>query len=137
ATYSGQHGVGTTATGTLTLPLPVPATSTPGASAEGRAGHDDFIGTVFSGCIPVAEKALSLRGTILTAQLVGASSRLRQPRRDAHPARWQHPARGGQGDAPGRLAAPFATPAEGERLRLLHPRHSQRRGGPAPRVWAS
>lgn len=80
--YSGQHGVRQeVATGRLDLLLPRPSHVAPNATVEVQGGHNDLVGTLFSGFIPNRRSAVSDRGNILTASLVGWAALLTEPER--------------------------------------------------------
>lgn len=74
--YSAEHRVGRSAVGRLNLLLPVDDHVVPGAAVEVQAGHNDLIGTVFSGFIPNDSHALSMRGAVADVQIVGWSKLL-------------------------------------------------------------
>ncbi|MDQ3224530.1 MAG: hypothetical protein M3Q75_13840 [Gemmatimonadota bacterium] len=74
--WDAQTDVDGTATSTITLSLPRPLTVVANAVVEIQAGHDDFIGTAFSGRIPSWKSAMSTSGNLLTVRAVGWSSLL-------------------------------------------------------------
>lgn len=74
--YSGDHARGRSAVGRLQLLLPVDDHVVPGAAVEVQAGHNDLIGTVFSGFIPNDAHALTIRGAVADVQIVGWSKLL-------------------------------------------------------------
>jgi hypothetical protein len=81
--YAAQHAVGETATGRITLALPRPPQIVANASVVVQGGHNDLVGTIFSGTIRRWDFAMSDRGDILTLTLAGASRRMHEPlRRD-------------------------------------------------------
>jgi hypothetical protein len=81
--YSGQHDVGRTATGRLTLLLPRPGVVAANATVEVQGGHNDLVGTLFSGYVPNWESAMVAQGNLLDVHLVGWSALLQEPlRRD-------------------------------------------------------
>lgn len=80
--FEADFGVGETAGGSLVIPLPAGDHVVPGAEVEVQAGHNDLVGTVFSGFIPNQTGSLSVRGKLLTAQLRGWSAYLTEPERD-------------------------------------------------------
>lgn len=71
--YSGDHGVGVSAVGRLRLLLPLPNHVVPGASVEVQAGHNDLVGTIFSGYIPSEAAGLSMRGATVDMPIRGWS----------------------------------------------------------------
>jgi hypothetical protein len=74
---SGQHSVDSAfAQCTLVLPLPRPAWVTANATVEVQAGHNDYVGTVFSGYLPAWEGAISARGRLLTLKAEGWAARI-------------------------------------------------------------
>lgn len=64
------------ATCTITIPLPRPATVTDNAAVQCIGGHNDLVGTMFSGRIPQWRSAHSIRGNLLTITAVGWASLL-------------------------------------------------------------
>lgn len=64
------------ATCTITIPLPRPSVVTDNAVVECIGGHNDLVGTLFSGRIPQWRNAMSLRGNLLTITAVGWASLL-------------------------------------------------------------
>src|SRR5690349_5219276 len=79
---SGEFDVDSVvATGKIVMPLPRPAWVVPNARVEIQAGHNDYVGTVFSGLLPRWSGAISERGRILTLSPVGWCWVLNRPER--------------------------------------------------------
>lgn len=79
---SGQHSVDAAkAVAKVVLPLPRPDWVVPNATVEIQAGHNDYVGTVFSGYVPEWEGAISERGRLLTLSVDGWSGLLAEPDR--------------------------------------------------------
>lgn len=80
--YSGQHGVRQeVATGRLDLLLPRPAWVTPNAPVEVQGGHNDLVGTIWSGFIPNRKSSLTDRGAVFSVSMVGWAALLAEPER--------------------------------------------------------
>lgn len=76
------HRVGRTATGTISTFLPRHPSIQPLATVEVQGGHNDLVGTQFSGYIPNWEGAITRLGNLLDVQLVGWSQLLHEPLRE-------------------------------------------------------
>lgn len=77
-----RHRVGETATGTLSMLLPRHTAVEPLAAVEVQGGHNDLVGTQFSGYIPNWEGSMTRQGNLLNVQLVGWSQLLHEPLRE-------------------------------------------------------
>lgn len=80
--WSAQFGVDqSVATCSVTIPLPRPDTVVANAVVEIQAGHNDLVGTVFSGRIPSWEAVMDTRGDTLNVRAVGWCSLMAYPER--------------------------------------------------------
>jgi hypothetical protein len=80
--WSAQFGVDqAVATCSFTIPLPRPETVVANAVVEIQAGHNDLVGTVFSGRIPSWEAVMDTRGDTFNVRAVGWCSLLAYPER--------------------------------------------------------
>lgn len=77
----GQDVDRVVSTCTIELELPRPAWVVPNAEVEVQAGHNDLVGTVFSGFVPEWSGSISSRGRLLTLTVDGWCARLQEPDR--------------------------------------------------------
>lgn len=87
--WDTRFGVRDTSTATITIPLPRPTVIQPNAAIRIEAGHNDLIGTMFSGRIPAWRSATTDRADLLTVRPVGWSSLLAY--RDRYDLSWDGP----------------------------------------------
>ena len=74
-----SHQRGQAATATIRLPLPRPAQIVANAAVEYQSGHNDLIGTTFSGYLPDWSFAMTERGDILTLTAAGWLTLMDEP----------------------------------------------------------
>lgn len=74
--WDARFGQGQVATATITVPLPRPDVVTANAAVQCIGGHNNLVGTLFSGRIPRMDWAMSSRGNLLTIRPVGWASLL-------------------------------------------------------------